>query len=142
MKINLIRHGESTGDIEDRYGGDYDDHLTEHGRVQANALAKSLLDKGIQRLFVSPRYRALETGEIVGAALGLEPVIVETLRERNAYGLVTGLVKSEARQQFPEMTAQLTNPTTTIDGAEPYNQFVERVQRTLDKITDADGFVE
>ena len=31
MKIYLIRHGETTSDIEDRFGGDYDDHLTSHG---------------------------------------------------------------------------------------------------------------
>lgn len=28
MKIFLIRYGETTGDVEDRYGGWYDDHLT------------------------------------------------------------------------------------------------------------------
>ena len=31
MLIYLARHGETTGDVEDRYGGDYDDHLTEKG---------------------------------------------------------------------------------------------------------------
>ena len=34
MKIYLIRHGETTGDIEDRYGGDYDDHLSKNGKQQ------------------------------------------------------------------------------------------------------------
>jgi hypothetical protein len=28
MKIYLIRHGETTGDVEGRYGGDFDDSLS------------------------------------------------------------------------------------------------------------------
>jgi broad specificity phosphatase PhoE len=35
MIIYLIRHGESTSDIDNLYGGDYDDHLTENGKAQA-----------------------------------------------------------------------------------------------------------
>lgn len=34
MKIYLVRHGETTGDVEDRYGGWYDDHLTDRGKEQ------------------------------------------------------------------------------------------------------------
>jgi broad specificity phosphatase PhoE len=131
MKIYLIRHGESTGDIEDRYGGDYDDHLTEHGQMQAQVLAASLMGKGIEQLYVSPRYRAQETGTIVGKALNLQPITIETLRERNAYGRVTGMQKSEARQQFSQIVAQLSDLTATVEGAEPYDQFVERVRQTI-----------
>lgn len=42
MKIYLIRHGETTGDIEGRFGGDYDDHLTEQGKQQATTLGEQL----------------------------------------------------------------------------------------------------
>jgi broad specificity phosphatase PhoE len=31
MNLFFIRHGETTGDVEGRYGGDYDDRLTEKG---------------------------------------------------------------------------------------------------------------
>ena len=134
MKIYLVRHGESTGDIEDRYGGDYDDHLTQRGRAQAEVLAKALADKGIETLFVSPRHRARETGEIVGRLLDLKPVFLDDLRERNAYGVVTGMVKSEARQQFPEVTTELSDPTATVAGAEPYPEFVNRVQTVLQQV--------
>ena len=40
MKIYLIRHGETTGDVEDRYGGDYDDCLSKTGEKQVKELAK------------------------------------------------------------------------------------------------------
>lgn len=141
MKIYLIRHGESTGDIEDRYGGDYDDHLTERGRAQAEALGTSLLGKGIDQLFVSSRHRARETGEIVGQILGLEPVTVADLRERNAYGRVTGLIKTEAKVHFPKIVAQLADPTTTVEGAEPYADFIKRVRTTMDTLIRGDNKV-
>lgn len=35
MKIYLIRHGQTTGDVEDRYGGAYDDELTDKGKNEA-----------------------------------------------------------------------------------------------------------
>lgn len=35
MKIYLIRHGESTSDVENRYGGTYNDHLTQKGKAQS-----------------------------------------------------------------------------------------------------------
>ena len=54
----MIRHGESIGDVEERYGGDYDDHLTEKGRQQAKELAEKLGEKGIQLIYSSPRIRA------------------------------------------------------------------------------------
>ena len=40
MKIYLIRHGESVSDIENLYGGTFDDELTERGQEQAQELAK------------------------------------------------------------------------------------------------------
>jgi broad specificity phosphatase PhoE len=61
MKIFFIRHGETTGDVENLYGGIYDDHLSPKGRDQAQRLAIVLKDKGIERIFSSPLIRAKET---------------------------------------------------------------------------------
>jgi len=71
MKIYLIRHGETTGDIDDRFGGDYDDHLTQRGKSQAQELAEKLKGKRIEIIFVSPRIRAKETAEEVRKILKL-----------------------------------------------------------------------
>jgi phosphohistidine phosphatase SixA len=86
MIIYLARHGQTTGDIENRYGGDYDDHLTEVGRHQSEKLADQLQGKGIEKLFASPRIRAQETSAIVGKKLGLLVITLEAFRERNGYG--------------------------------------------------------
>ncbi|MBI4020340.1 MAG: histidine phosphatase family protein [Candidatus Aenigmarchaeota archaeon] len=51
MKIYLIRHGETTGDVEDRYGGDYDDHLTRKGKQQSINLSRRLSNKDVEIIF-------------------------------------------------------------------------------------------
>lgn len=65
MKIYLIRHGESTGDIEKRYGGSYDDHLTEKGRQQIQETTEKLLGKNIEFIFSSTLVRAKEAAKII-----------------------------------------------------------------------------
>lgn len=65
MKIYIVRHGQTTGDLEDRYGGDYDDHLTEEGEKQAMVLTDKLKDEGIQITMCSPLIRAQETAKIL-----------------------------------------------------------------------------
>ena len=52
MKIYLIRYGQTTGDVEDRYGGAYDDELSDKGKIQAEELANKIDNSGIQILFV------------------------------------------------------------------------------------------
>lgn len=134
MKIYLIRHGETTGDIEDRYGGDYDDHLSELGQREAEDLTQRVKDFGIEKIFCSPRIRAKETAEILIKGLGCDIEIVNDMRERNQYGILTGMVKSEARQKYPELTELLKDYRNIIEGAEGYDAFSNRVHDALAKI--------
>lgn len=70
MKIFLIRHGETTGDVEDRYGGTYDDSLTTRGRQQLQETAELLKKSGIEVIFHSPLKRAKESAEIIQREIG------------------------------------------------------------------------
>jgi len=134
MKIYLIRHGETTGDIEDRYGGDYDDHLTELGRKEAEDLTQKVKDFGIEKIFCSPRIRAKETAEILRKGLGCDIEIVNDMRERNQYGIMTGMVKSEAKEKYPGLPELLKDYRNTIEGAESDDDFSNRVHDALAKI--------
>ena len=107
MKIYLIRHGETTGDVENRYGGNYDDHLTEKGINQSKKLANKLKNKGIQIIYHSPRIRATETSKIVNKILKVKLKVINDIRERNNYGIITGLTKKEAKQKYPEEVEKL-----------------------------------
>ncbi len=131
MKIFFIRHGETTGDVEDRYGGDYDDHLTEKGREQSRQLAKQLKDRGVQLVLSSPLIRAKETAGILKETLGdwCVHAVRPEFRERNQYGILTGMTKAEAKEQHSEAVEALKDYKNTIDGAESYDDFAARIQQ-------------
>jgi len=136
MIIYLIRHGETTGDIEDRYGGDYDDHLTEKGLKQAKDLAEKLKEKEIQIIFSSPRIRARETAEIVNKILNVKIDFVNNLRERNNYGFLTGLIKAEAKKKYPEEVKKLEKDGLrhNVTKSENYEIFKARIVNAFERI--------
>lgn len=128
MRIYLARHGQTTGDVEDRFGGDYEDHMTDLGKRQANALAEKLSNNNIERIYASPRIRARETAEILKQKLNVVVEIVENFRERNHYGVMTGMVKSEAIRKYPDLIALLSDTKNTIRGGEDYESFKKRIE--------------
>jgi len=126
MKIFLIRHGETTGDIENRYGGSYDDHLTKKGREQLQKTAQRLVGKGIEIIFHSPLIRARESAEIITSAIGSELKEVVGLQERH-YGVLTGLTEKEALEKCPEAVVTHTDPLNTDPEGETFEDFNTRV---------------
>lgn len=134
MIIYLIRHGETTSDVEGRYGGDYDDHLTQMGRDQVEELASKLKDESIEVIFSSPLIRTQETSQILTSSLGVEIKTLKGLKERNLYSMLSGMLKSEAKEKYPDFVERLGNYKDAIDGAEKYEDFVERVKGALNEI--------
>jgi broad specificity phosphatase PhoE len=138
MKLYVCRHGQTTGDVEDRYGGDYDDRLTKLGRKQAGKLSKQLQDKNIEIIFSSSLIRAKETAEVLSKALSLEVVEMDNLKERNWFGILTGMVKSKAKKLHPELVEQSKNYMNTIDEAEGQESFSKRIHEALKEISQKD----
>jgi broad specificity phosphatase PhoE len=138
MKIYLIRHGQTTGDLEDRYGGDYDDHLTEHGKEQSRELAQKLKHSGIEIIFCSPKIRAQETAIIIAKEIDCQVEVVDDVRERNMYGILTGMVKSEAKEKYPEYVEALKQHRHSVPESEDYDHFGERIRNALDAIAKSD----
>lgn len=127
MKIFIIRHGQTTSDIEGRYGGDYDDHITPLGVKQAKALAEKLKTAGIQMLFVSSRIRAQETAKILYQRLKTGVKTDPDLRERNLYGVLTGMTVAEAQKKFPKEVEMLKNVQNTLPKGEMADDFTRRI---------------
>ncbi len=127
MKIYLIRHGQTTGDVEDRYGGDYDDELTAIGKTQAEDLAKKLKETDFEILFASPKIRAQQTAKILSSVLGGKYETLEYLRERNKNGVLTGLTKEEANEKYPDLVEAAKDYRNLIDGGESFEDFKLRV---------------
>ena len=73
--IYLMRHGESTVNIEHRLTcRQYDGDLTDKGRDQAAKAARWFVGKGLTQIRYSPFHRAQQTAEIIGSAVGVIPV--------------------------------------------------------------------
>lgn len=83
-EVLLVRHGETDDNAAARFQGQRDTQLNERGREQSRALAERLHGEGLRALYSSPLARARATAQIVGAALGLEPVLDDRLMEADA----------------------------------------------------------
>ena len=99
--IYLARHGETDSNAEGRVQGWIDPPLNEQGRRQAETLAAEAARFGLVRLYSSHLRRALETAEIVGERLGLEPVSDERFAESRR-GAWEGRLLSELEREHPQ----------------------------------------
>lgn len=91
----FIRHGESTwnasGFVQGQATGPV---LTRKGRLEAAGVAERFAGVGVTSIYTSDLKRALETAEIVGRAVRIEPQANPALRERN-FGRAQGRPQSE-----------------------------------------------
>lgn len=111
--LALLRHGQSTWNLENRFTGWHDCPLSEHGRREARNAGLMLKRAGVNpdAVHTSLLVRAIDTAEIVLSVLGGEKafggsatkVVIEIemrkdwrLNERH-YGDLTGLNKDETR---------------------------------------------
>ncbi len=100
--IYLVRHGQTSYNIERRFQGQLDVPLSEEGEEQARAVSAWLADQQLNfgALYSSDLKRALETARAIGERLGLVPQQVEALREIHV-GEWQGLVSDEIEARFP-----------------------------------------
>ena len=144
--IYFVRHGEALDDVEDRYGGWADDPLTKDGLQTARILAKKItsFSPKPKKIYSSPFKRALETAEIIGSSLKLQVIKITNLKERNRYGILTSMTKTEARKKHPDLVVEVEDYLHTITGAETYQHYRDRVLKALKEIfsgVDADSLV-
>ncbi len=99
----LLRHGESTANADDVFGGWLDFGLTNRGRDQAAAAGTLIRDAGISvgTVHTSLLTRAVETADIVVAEIdsGIPVRRSWRLNERH-YGALQGRRRSDVRREF------------------------------------------
>lgn len=98
----LIRHGQSTWNLEDRFTGWTDVPLTDQGRAEAHAAGEKLNGCRFDRAFTSVLSRAQETLRIILDVIGQADLPVEydpALNERH-YGDLQGLNKAETAERI------------------------------------------
>jgi 2,3-bisphosphoglycerate-dependent phosphoglycerate mutase len=105
-KLVLLRHGQSTWNLENRFTGWTDVGLTEQGRQEAHFGARLLLDNGFtfDLAYTSVLKRAIHTLWIVLEDMELEwiPVIRAWQLNERHYGALQGLNKAEMAAKYGE----------------------------------------
>ena len=131
-EVLLVRHGETDDNAAARFQGRRDTQLNELGREQSRALAQRLRGEGLRALYSSPLARARATAQIVGDALGLEPLLDDRLMEADA-GAWPGLMIAEVTAALPEEWERWRNadPTFRFPGGESVAEQAARVAAAL-----------
>jgi broad specificity phosphatase PhoE len=89
-RLILIRHGESVANAERRFTHGAHEPLSRRGRDEALERGRNVAARfDPVALYASPFVRALETARLIGAALGLDPIVVDALREQD-FGTLRG----------------------------------------------------
>lgn len=133
--LYLIRHGQSEGNAEGRFGGHGTTPLSEHGRQQAERTAKVLAKEGIHAIYSSDLLRAVQTAEPLAQILNLPINMREAFRERNV-GVLEGLTFDESKQAYPSDYYALINRNIhhVITEGESYRQLLKRITTELRNI--------
>ena len=128
MTVLLVRHGETTWNVEGRIQGWAGAPLSGRGREQARATGSYLADVGVDRLVVSDLQRTQETAHLVAeGGLGTDPSYERGWRERD-FGDVQGLDHAVAAERFSghDPDASLT-AVEDVPGGESLASFRGRV---------------
>ncbi|MEP7355605.1 MAG: 2,3-diphosphoglycerate-dependent phosphoglycerate mutase [Anaerolineales bacterium] len=110
-QLVLVRHGQSTWNLENRFTGWTDVDLTDLGRREALAGAQLMIEQGFtfDLAFTSVLKRAIKTLWIIQEAMGLEWIPVTRAWQLNerSYGALQGLNKAETAQQYGEAQVKI-----------------------------------
>ncbi len=100
-RLYLVRHGATQMTAENRFSGEVGAELSDEGRRQAARLGDRLQDDGISAVYASPLSRSMDTARIIAGACGVQPVVIEGLREIS-HGSWEGLTRREVEDRYPK----------------------------------------
>src|ERR1043165_9583581 len=134
-KLYLIRHGQSAGNAEGRFGGHGPTPLSALGEEQAGRTAKALAAEGIDVNYSSDHPRSIQTAKYLADLLKIEIQATPAFRERHV-GVLEGLTFDESKERYPRDYYALVNRSVNhvISGGESYRQLLKRATGTLNKI--------
>ena len=137
MRLYIVRHGESTGNLAGTLQGSrVDEPLSPRGLQQAEALAARLAGEQLDAVFSSPMVRARQTAGILAAPHGLEVALDSDLVEFD-WGVWCGRSLNEALEK--EVAAirarwRAGELDASPDGGESPLRVQSRAGRFLDRL--------
>jgi alpha-ribazole phosphatase len=134
-RLWLIRHGQPAEEALHRCYGSLDVGLSEAGRAQMELAADYLKGECIAAIYASPRSRALESAQVLAAALSCPVEVAEDLREID-FGDFEGLAYDEIATRYPDLYRQWMEQPTEIrfPNGESFSEMRVRVLRAFDAI--------
>lgn len=134
-KLYLIRHGQSAGNAEGRFGGHGDTPLSPLGQKQASATAEYLSGEGISAIYSSDLRRAVETATHLALITNIPIIETAAFRERHV-GVLEGLTFEESRIRYPRDYYALVNRSVNhiIREGESYRQLLRRASDKIREI--------
>jgi broad specificity phosphatase PhoE len=141
MKLLLVRHGESRGNLDRRWQGWLDEPLTELGHEQARRLAERLYRRSLESLdpitavYTSTLTRAYQTANIVALRCGVPLILDQRLRERDV-GVLQGLTWPEVEAHHPTLAHTIRQNWTVpaLPEGETTFELTERVWYAVQEI--------
>ncbi|AHE57250.1 2,3-diphosphoglycerate-dependent phosphoglycerate mutase [Sphingomonas sanxanigenens] len=131
----LIRHGQSTWNLENRFTGWWDVDVTEKGVEEARAAGRLMKEKGLDfdQCFTSLQSRAIKTLNLALEEMGRLWLPVEKdwrLNERH-YGGLTGLNKAETAARHGDDQVKIWRrsfdvPPPPMDPGSPFDPAADR----------------
>jgi 2,3-bisphosphoglycerate-dependent phosphoglycerate mutase len=143
-ELIVVRHGASAGLREgetfDLVGGHGDPPLSPAGREQAVRAAERLDGEPIRAIFVTPLQRTAQTAEPLVAATGIEPRVIEDLREVHLGEWEGGEYRIRMAERDPiAVRALMEERWDVIPGAERMEDFALRVRAGIEAVVAAAG---
>jgi probable phosphoglycerate mutase len=138
-ELILVRHGESAAAVDGvdfpMVDGQGDPPLHADGERQAIAVADRLQHEDISAIYVTTLQRTAQTAGPLAERLGITPVVVPDLREVHLGEWEGGLIRKHMAEGHPLAMRMITDQRwDVIPGAEPGDQFRERVTRGITDI--------
>ncbi len=134
-RLFLVRHGQSAGNAEGRFGGHSPTPLSDLGKQQAEITAKALAREKIEVIYSSDLLRAVQTAEPLAAILDLPIITTSAFRERKV-GVLEGKTFDESKAEFPTDYYALVNRNIqhVITEGESYRQLLKRATNALHEV--------
>jgi len=132
-----MRHGQADNNVNKILVGRYiESHLTEYGKQQVADTSKYLKNVPIEKVYVSPVTRTVETAEIVCKLLGMNYEIDERLYEIEL-GKLVGMHFEEIIHKHGNLFLKFYNEDDAMlarYGVESFASVKSRVKHLLDEI--------
>lgn len=100
-RLYLVRHGQTSWNLEGRTQGNKDSNLTPLGLEQAELLGQRLSKVQLDAIYCSPLKRAYSTAQVIANMQNLDCILDNRLMEMS-FGEWEGLTHAEIEQNYPE----------------------------------------